>query len=475
MIIKTYKSSADPIVWFAVLFVVFLLVGITATLLSLYQDQAAGELQAPYYFMTKSDATQPFEHSISPFTTLSMSSNTSFLPAENEHGELQGVVMLGDGILSIQIPGKDLIQYPVEEVYIPMGIDAWITLENQHKTSLTSLTNSEISSARKLTDQRHFLTFSYNLFGYTRLYPIKDQPPTAILYSQQDDLFRLTHGDQIQLDSWKKGTLHRAFVGDSTSSSDSDLGPPEATQSYSTFYILLYTISIMVLSLIFAYVTTAHFPKTKPKPIYIPMERIPNRIYAAAIVLSYLVITPMLEAAFNIHSYTVIGCFYLLMAPILRSHSIREALNIRPIPLISRIFSAILLAAGIQIISSLQIPSSIRWVNDLDFPLWAQTFLAISVLHELYWRGIVQNYFREVFGIKMAVGLTAFTMLIYAMMTSFSASGFSDFDEEILQFGLLLPIQLFITAYFYERVRNIWASAVLHTLLVILPTILIVL
>lgn len=470
MITKTHRSSADPIVWFAILFVLFLIVGTIATFLSIHQDKATGELQTPYYFTTKTQAIQPLELSLSPYSTLSMNSRTTILPAENGQGEFQGVVMIGEGMISLRIPGKDLHQYPVDQIYLPMNVDQWIDLESQNKASLSGPTVEEASSARELTNYRHYLTLSYNLFGYTRLYPKNVPFQSAVLYYYKDELFRLTHGENVQLESWGQGTLYRTYVGDSDYSLD--LNKMNASR-YSLTYITLFIVSIMALSLIFTFVTTAHF--IKPNTPYRAMESPPNLFYLAVAFIGYITVNLFLDAASNVHAYAVIGCFYLLLVPTLIHRSSWKDITSYPTTLFTSIISAVILATGIQIISSLQIPSTWRWINDIDVALWVQTFFLVSLLQELYWRGILQTFFRDLFGSKMAIGLTALIMMIYSMISSFTAYGFSDFEEEVLQFGLLSPVYFLITAYFYERVRNVWASAVLHTLLLHLPKILVTL
>jgi membrane protease YdiL (CAAX protease family) len=457
---RTSKNS-DPIVWFIILFFIFLIVGTLATFLSLHQEETAGQLQNPYYFMKRYQVLEPYTLSLTPYTSVTFQSDSSLLPAQNQANQFQGLVSIGSGFISVNIPGKTPVERPFTQIYLPLASDQWQALKPYLAVSKTGPSSEEIKTAAELTDKRAYLAFSYDLFGYNRLYP--NSFTHSALFYEDSQLYRLKQSDYIDIESWGNGVIFRAYTGDQQNPSDKT--QDNISSNIKLGYVLSFVSSILALSFIFVYTTTAHYIHYPTYNIHLPKI---NGWYTIIVVTFFLVLNPIWKGNYNIHAYVTIGCMYLYLFPFIHSPMLWRDFGFRLKGLSTALLSAVLLAIGIQIVASLQIPSSFR-ITEFNFEPWITTFLTVSLLHECYFRGIIQNYLRKAFGSRIAIAFTVLIMVLYSLAMAFSEIGFMDFSEEIIQFVLIQPALFFIAAYFYERVRNIWASALLHTLILMLP------
>jgi len=135
-------------------------------------------------------------------------------------------------------------------------------------------------------------------------------------------------------------------------------------------------------------------------------------------------------------------------------------------------YALALLAAALMIMATRGLPGGINIEDFRSMAHFPILFLLVGLPREMIWRGYIQAFFSRLtgpnWGILIMVALVAFTRLVYIFATD---PWMLHYPYTYLEIAVLAPGAAAILGYLYLRTENIFACALLHSLLIFLPDI----
>lgn len=463
-----YPFKNEPARWFMFFFLFFIMAGSIATYLSLNSETAAGKLKKPLLFLHQYQVPAGWTLDVSDFVKIEAIHRTGLIPAENAEGKFEGMVVQGNAVISFTWPGQSTVTYPVTQAYLPVNQRAWDVIIADLNENKTMPTKAQQYKAQKLTNDRESLFFSYSFLGYTRLYPGTASPKILFTTAPNEELYRYVETDSATVEKIGQGIIHKAYLGEpSLSPLFATVTNGKTTTETSIWLVLLFLVSVLTLCFILTWILTAHL-NYQPGPILMLSKKTPSTAYSILLIVLYIAISLWDIDYTSLHAKAVGACLLLLVIPYIRTTmEIREfGLGLRNLPV--SVLIASLLAFSLQLISALNIPLSLQHHSAAvrDF---IQTFIFIALLHEVFWRGLIQNGLEKMVGQRYSAILVILGLIMFAMLPAYGLKTFYDFNEMAITYLLINPIWFFISTFFYYKVRNLWASALLYTLIIWLP------
>ncbi|MBO8172698.1 MAG: CPBP family intramembrane metalloprotease [Bacillaceae bacterium] len=387
------------------------------------------------------------------------------IPLYDPQSMLQGLVVVGNGNARLLSPDEELnTEYALTGAYIPITQQAWDYIYLNGQKQEVPLTPAVTKKMRSLLEHRSFLYLSVELFGYQRIFTEDKKAGHYLLATTPGgQLIRYHESDHVEFQVDDRPPV--LF--------DKQAGRSESILKGLSLPNIMVIIGIMTAALSMTYVLTLQFTRKRPLFYIGDSHRYPGFVSVITLFSLFIVYDVMKSDQFIGYQIAItVGLILLALIPYVYMEKGYILLGIGKHNLFSSMLVAAILAVIFQWFGSLQIPTDLKLALQGGWLLWIWQFPLIAFLQEIYWRGILQRIFIRWTGWLWGLLLTALTFSIYTYF-QLSLSDLVSGDSLLIQSFLIAPVEALILGYFYWKTNNLWSTAFLHMLIMLLPEILI--
>lgn len=460
MIRNIFAHKKNPLV--PVLLILFIFTAISGSILySVFTT--TGNLGEPLTPLTtkKAYTFSGIETTIFNHLEMSWDDPTIVFPVYNNDEILQGIALIGKGQLNSAVPAaKYQNHYLLQSAFIPMDQTTWdFIFLNGEKQEITPDPMTK-EMAKDLFRKRSFLYLSVTLFGYERIFtPDFTEGHYLLGHTNDGSWIRYRESEIVELQEEYKPPFIFHSQANTTKPIFTGITLPQ-------FFVLF---GFAGLAVLLTYILTIQFSRPRDLRYYRDFVYHPGAGYILACFSLFLIFQYLLNDQFLEYGYTItIGLLMLALLPYLMQSGGYRYLGLGYYHLITGSGIAVVLALIFQSIGSLNLPRGIDWHTGRNIWWFIWTYPLLSFLHETYWRGLLQNVLIRWIGVFQGILLQVFLYSLFTfsqLLLWHSATG----DSLLLQAFLLAPAEAAILGYFYWKTHNLWATAFLHMLIMLLP------
>lgn len=462
------NTRKNPLFPFVITAIVLIMIAGLITF-SIYTTK--GNLGDPLPVLTtkKAYTFSQLETTLFDHLELNWENPTTVIPLYNQEEMFRGVIVLGKGENRLFAPDENTQQsLSLAGAFIPMSQRAWEYIFSVGNPQEIDLSSSLKKQVQLYLNQQSFLYLSIDLFGYERIFTDEEPAGHYLLamtspdpLNGESDWLRYRETDTVEYQI--KGEQPIVFhVGEQTGTEAAVLH----TLSLSNITVIS---GLLMSAIALTYVLTLHF--TRSRPIFYGNRhvRLPHPLYFILVIITYLIFDLIQTVDFLTYLYFITaGLIFIVLFPYLTQEDGRRYLGLGGEHFFSSLLVGIVLAFVVSWIGSLQIPSGVAWPFDQGWLWWIWVFPITAFLHELYWRGIVQNTLSRWTNGPIGLIITA---LLYGGYTYLQATLFHEGSGNgvLVQSLIVAPVYALILGLFYRKTHNLWTTSVVHMLLLLFP------
>lgn len=409
------------------------------------------------------------------------------IPAYNHIGSLKGIAVIGNGTYTLTPPDSSFRQQgvvtnfyrPIQEEQLALLLLEAEFIEITNRNQVIS-TNEQIqiqaesteffdqmrSDAQALFEKESDIYISIHLFGYKRVYTADSDTLIGLLVTNADEHFVYYENQTISMhDYYTHKDLFRTEH-------------PSVTHDYPPKNLLIYasiTLSLLLIaSIIVVWLLTIDLDVKKQILKLVEQIEYPHWLVWLTVLLYFL--SQLLLAPYsNSDHWTIvitIALYTLLLFAFCKNHAERQYIGLNFYHWGHAIISALILGFFFQMLGSFQIPSQFNIGSWGDFlKAFAGAFFFHALISEIIFRGLIQNYIERLSNTFVAICATAGVVALTNCFVNLYIHEMA-LIEVMIQSFLIAPFGSVVFSMLYARTRNIFASSLLATLLIILPQIL---
>ncbi len=464
----SHNTRKNPLFPFVITAIVLIII---AGLITFSIYTAKGNLGDPLPVLTtkKAYTFSQLETTLFDHLELSWEDSSTVVPLYNQEEMFRGIIIIGKGESNLLAPDENTEQnISLSGAYIPMSQRAWEYIFSVGNPRETELSPSLEKTVQQYQAQQSFLYLSIDLFGYERIFTDEDPAGHYMLASTSPDPL---DGESRWLRYRETDTVEYQIEGDQPIVFyDGGHSGTEAAVLHTLSLSNITVISGLLMSAIaLTYVLTLHF--TRSRPIFYGNRSIrhPHPLYLFLILIVYLVFDLIQTIDLLTYLYFITaGLLFVALYPYLTQEDGRRYLGMSFEHLFSSLPVGIVLAFVVTWIGSLQVPSGLNWPFDQGWLSWIWVFPLFAFLHELYWRGIIQNTLSRWTNGMLGLVLTS---LLYGGYTYFQSVLLHKGSDNglLVQSLIVAPVYALILGLFYRKTHNLWTTSVVHMLLGLFP------
>lgn len=367
------------------------------------------------------------------------------------------------------------------EVYFPDGGIIVTIKETEYKRGVLLLGEEKVYQNQGQQDNNSlgglFMVIDDNLFETIRgdniFVPVEEQETLEEVYDivEKQEGIPSIWEEQIPLSFHEQeGLVYYYFITED----GEPLMPPSTNTSLST---LVASFSIyIILFLILLLLITIFSPEHRYSRYWIHLGSTDPGIYNLSLVLvlaGMYYISETVPILYGLEgSYSTLGYLAALFMLVLFSRL--KVIDYLDLGLrretISSGYPTGIFISLVMLISIRGIPAGFDLGGEFSLLHLPLTFLLIGLPHEMIWRGYIQNILTRKFGPNLGfIGMITLAALVHFAIISSTQQWMLAYPYTYLELAVLVPGTAAILGYLYLRTENILSCALLHSLLIFLP------
>lgn len=321
--------------------------------------------------------------------------------------------------------------------------------------------------AQSLIAKESDMYVSIRLFGYKRVYLPESAIAMALLITDTDEHYVYSENRTVKLSNYfTKEELYESIQ----SGVRADY-PPNNLLIFAAITMSL----LLIASIIVVLLLTIDIDEKKRTAKLVKLIEYPHWLIFLTVSLYFISQFLLMPYGIYDHWRPVITFFlYLLILLVFCKNKYElEYIGLNFNHWGHTISSAILLGFFFQMLGSFNIPTSFAIHSFTDFiVMFLVAFFLHALLNEIVFRGIIQNYIERMSNTMIAIIATAGIVVAVNLIANLYVHKLAVI-EVLIQSFLIAPFGSIVLSLLYARTRSILASALLATLLIILPRILV--